>query len=478
MMAEEFDLVILGSGSTAFAAALRAAESGHTAAMTEMRTLGGTCVNRGCLPSKNLIEAAKILYDAKNPRYPGLSSTSMRFDFRALIEQKDAVIEDYRGKKYQSITSGSKTIRVFDGAARFSGQNEVTVNGQVLSAPRFLVATGTSPTVPDIPGLRDTPYLTSDLLTSHEDSELTELPASLIIIGGGYIALELGQMFSRFGTNVTILARGERILSAYEPEIAQSVAAVFREEGIAIHTKTTVSRVHGDERQVVVTLQVDGQQKELKAAKLLVATGRKPNTEHLGLDLPGVDLDARGFVKVNEELRTSAGYVYAAGDVIGSYTGSQMATPVGAQDGGIAAENALNGTGSHTVHHAVIPRAIFTDPQVGVVGLSDAEATARGYACDCRIIPMSLVPRAGAVRETRGVLKMVADRKTKKVLGVSMHGMSAAEVIHEAAMGLHFGASIDDFARMLHVYPTMSEALKIAALSYTKDVSKMSCCAD
>lgn len=478
MMAEEFDLVILGSGSTAFAAALRAAESGKTAALTELRTLGGTCVNRGCLPSKNLIEAAKILYDAKNPRYPGLSSTSMSFDFRALIDQKDAVIEDYRGKKYQSIISDSKSIRIFQGAARFSGPNKMTVNGEVLSAPRFLVATGSSPTVPEIPGLRETPYLTSDLLTSQEDIELTELPASLIIIGGGYIALELGQMFSRFGTSVTILERGERILSAYEPEIAQSVADVFREEGIVIHTKTTVSRVHGDERQAVVTVQVDGRQKELKAAKLLVATGRKPNTEHLGLDLPGVDLDERGFVKVNEELRTSAAHVYAAGDVIGSYTGSQMATPVGAQDGGIAAENALNGKGGHKVNHAVIPRAIFTDPQVGVVGLSDAEATARGYACDCRVIPMSLVPRAGAVLETRGVLKMVADRTTKKVLGVSMHGMNAAEVIHEAAMGLHFGASIDDFAHMLHVYPTMSEALKIAALSYTKDVSKMSCCAD
>ena len=477
-MAEEFDLVILGSGSTAFAAALRAAERGKTAAMTEVRTLGGTCVNRGCLPSKNLIEAAKILYDAKTPRYPGLSSASMSFDFRTLIEQKDEVIEEDRGKKYQSIISDSNSIRVFEGAASFSAPNEVTVNGEVLSALRFLVATGSSPTVPDVPGLRDTPYLTSDLLTSQEDLGLTELPVSLIIIGGGYIALELGQMFSRFGTSVTILERGEQILSAYEPEIAQSVAEIVREEGIAIHTKAEVSRVHGDERQVLVTLQVGGRQKELKAAKLLVATGRKPNTEHLGLDLPGVDLDEHGFVKVNDELQTSAGHVYAAGDVIGSHAGSQMATPVGAHDGGIAAENALNGKDGHKVNHSVIPRAIFTDPQVGIVGLSDAEANARGYECDCRIIPMSLIPRAAAVRDTRGVIKMVADRKTKKVLGVSMHGMNAAEVIHEAAMGLRFGAIIDDFARMLHVYPTMSEALKITALSYTKDISKMSCCAD
>lgn len=477
-MTKQFDLVILGSGSTAFAAALRAAEIGKTAAITEMRTLGGTCVNRGCLPSKNLIEAAKILHDSKNPRYPGLSPTAMSFDFRALIEQKDAVIEDYRGKKYQSIISGSKNIRIFEGAASFIGPNEVTVNGQVLSAPRFLVATGSSPIVPEVSGLRETPYLTSDLLTSHEDIELTELPASLIIIGGGYIALELGQMFSRFGTSVTILERGEQILSAYEPEIAQSVGDVFREEGIALYTKTKVRRVHGDDREVVVTLEVDGRQKELRAARLLVATGRKPNTEQLRLKLPGVALDEHGFVKVNEELRTSAEHVYAAGDVVDSYTGSQMATPVGAQDGGVAAENALNGKGGHKVKHGVIPRAIFTDPQVGVVGLSDEEANAQGYECDCRIIPMSFVPRAGAIRETRGVLKMVADRKTKKVLGVSMHGMNAAEVIHEAAMGLRFGAIIDDFARMLHVYPTMSEALKLAALSYTKDISKMSCCAD
>lgn len=476
-MPQQFDLVILGSGSTAFAAALRAAESGKTAAMAEVRTLGGTCVNRGCLPSKNLIEAARILYDSRNPRYPGLSPSSMALDFAALIGQKDEVIAGYRDKKYQSIVTDSKRIQVFKGPAHFSGPNEVTVDGHVLSAARFLVATGTSPTVPDIPGLSETPYLTSDLLTSLEDMELKELPESLIVIGGGYIALELGQMFSRFGAKVTILERGERILSTYEPDISESVAEVFREEGITLHTKAKVSGVHGDQKEVVVTAQVDGRQRELKAAKLLVATGRKPNTEHLALELPGVEMDERGFVKVNEELRTSAEHVYAAGDLIGSHTGSQMATPVGAQDGGIAADNALNGK-ARKVNHTVIPRAIFIDPQVGVVGLSDEEANARGYECECRIVPMSLVPRAGAVRDTRGVIKMVADRKTGKVLGVSMHGLNAAEVIHEAAMGIRFGATVDDFAGMLHVYPTMAEALKIVALSYRKDVSKMSCCAE
>lgn len=476
-MPEQFDLVILGSGSTAFAAALRAAELGKTAAMTEVRTLGGTCVNRGCLPSKNLIEAAKILYESTHPRYPGLSPAAMGLDFQALIEQKDEVIRGYRDKKYQGIVTGSKQIKVFNGPARFVSPNEVVVDGVSLSTPRFLIATGSSPVTPDIPGLSSTPYLNSDLLTSEEEVELKELPESLISIGGGYIALELGQMFARFGTTVTILERGPRILSRYEPEIAKSVSSVFRAEGIHLVHSAEVQRVDGDEKRVSVTVEVNGRRRQLTAARLLIATGRQPNTDNLGLETVNVARDERGFVKVDEELRTSQEHIYAAGDVIGPHTGSQMATPVGAQDGGIAASNALSAE-RHRVNHQVIPRAIFIDPQVGVVGLTDEQANAQGYECTCRTVPMALVPRAGAVRDTRGVIKMVADRRTRRVLGVSMHGLAAAEVIHEAAMGLRLGARVDDFAGLLHVYPTMCEALKMVALSYTKDVAKMSCCAE
>lgn len=476
-MSESFDLVILGSGSTAFAAALRAAELGKTAAMTEVRTLGGTCVNRGCLPSKNLIEAAKIFYESTHPRYPGLRAAPMGLDFQALIGQKNEIIHSYRDKKYQSIVVGSKKIKVFTGPARFVDSHEVVVGDVHLTAPRFLVATGSSPIVPDIAGLSSTPYLTSDLLTSKEEMELKELPESLICLGGGYIALELGQMFARFGTTVTLLERGPSVLSRYEPEIRESVREVFLKEGINIITKAQVRRVEGDEKRVSVTIEVNGRERPLTASRLLVATGRQPNTDNLGLESVNVLVDEQGFIKVDQELRTSQKHIFAAGDVIGPHTGSQMATPVGAQDGGIAAINALNGE-AHRVHHQVIPRAIFIDPQVGVVGLTDEEANALGYACECRTVPMSLVPRAGAVRDLRGVIKMVADRKTRRVLGVSMHGLAAAEVIHEATMGLRLGATVDDFASLLHVYPTMSEALKIVALSFTKDVAKMSCCAE
>jgi mercuric reductase len=474
---QTFDVVILGSGSTAFAAALRAAELGKTAAMTESRTLGGTCVNRGCLPSKNLIEAARIFYESTHPRYPGLLPAAMGLDFPALIAQKDQVVHDYRDRKYQSIVSDSDKIKIFSGHAGFLDARTVRVGNEQLRGERLLIATGASPVIPDIPGLRETPHLTSDLLTSGEPVEMTELPESLICIGGGYISLELGQLFARLGSKVTILERGPRVLARYEPEISDSVRKVFQEEGITVVTNARVTAVQGDERRVSVTVVAGDRQRQLSAARLLVATGRQPNTGDIGLDVAGVKTDDRGFVIVNGELQTSQSHIYAAGDVIGSHSGSQLATPVGAQDGGIAAGNALNGD-RRSVNHAVIPRAVFTDPQVGVVGLTDEEANAAGHECECRIVPMELIPRAGAIRDTRGVIKMVAESRNRKVLGVSMHGLNAAEVIHEAAMGLRFGATINDFAGMLHVYPTMCEALKIVALSYSKDVSKMSCCSE
>jgi mercuric reductase len=474
MQIKKFDLVILGSGSTAFAAAIRAAELGKTAAMTENRTLGGTCVNRGCLPSKNLIAAAGIVHEAAHPRYPGIEPARLKVNFADLIRQKDEVIAYYREKKYQSIVGDR--ISVFEGAVRFIDRNAVQVGDVRLEADRFLVATGSRPFTPQLKGLDEVPFMTSDLLTSDEKMELKEQPESLTIVGGGYIALELGQFFARLGTRVTILEQSEQILSSYEPEIRQTLTEILRAEGIALLTSCkalSVSRGGGG-----LTVEVDGvTRKTIRSSHLLVATGRVPNTQDLGLEKVGVRTDQRGAIIVDEELKTSAPHVWAAGDVIGSNTDNQMATPVGAQDGGIAALNALAGQ-HRKVDHSVIPRAIFTDPEVAVVGLTDKQAVARGYRCTCRAVKIEQVPRAQAVRNPRGVIKMVAERDSRRVLGVSMVGMDAAEVIHEAAMGIRLGATVDDFAGMLHIYPTMSEALKIVALSFIKDVSKLSCCAE
>lgn len=474
---ESYDLVILGSGSTAFAAAIRAAELGKTAAMTESRTLGGTCVNRGCLPSKNLIEAARIYWEAHHPRYPGLLPRGMDLNFKELVRQKDGVIHDYRDKKYQSIVHDSDRIKVYMGHAAFTRDGAVEINGRRLVGRQYLIATGSRPVVPPIEGLDSVPYLTSDLLTSGESEELWELPKSLVIIGGGYIALELAQMFQRFGAAVTILERSDRVLPGYEPEVSQVIREILEEEGVKLMTGVTVRRVSRDGATVVVAGETHGGERAFKADRLLIAAGRTPNTDGISLEHVGVKTDGRGAIVVNEVLATTAPNIWAAGDVIGVHTYSQMATPVGAHDGVIAASNALNGE-KRTVDHTVIPRTIFTDPQVAVVGLTDEEANQRGFRCNCGTVPMRIVPRTGAVRDTRGLIKMVLDWDSKRVLGVSMVGRDAGEVIHEAAMALRFKATVYDFIDMVHVYPTMAEALKIAALSFFKDVERLSCCAE
>ena len=479
-----YDLVILGGGSTAFAAALHAAELGKTVAMAEERTVGGTCVSRGCLPSKNLIEAARLIYEAAHPRYPGLFPVQMPVNWAQLVAQKDEIVREYRAHTYESLLDHPERIQVVPGQATFVSDHEVEVQSaeevRHLIGKQILIATGSTPYIPALSGLADVSYLTSDLLSEASDpweTELREQPRSLCVLGGGAIALELGQMFARFGTEVTLVTRGRTILSGYEPEIVEALTEILQEEGLCI---VTSAHVHGVERAdsgVTLSALQHGSQQTFTAEKLLIATGRRPNTRELGLEQIGVDVDAAGAVRVDRTLRTTVPHIWAAGDVIGQETASQMATPVGAYDGKIAAHNALSGEPLREVDHTVIPRVIFTDPQVAVVGLTDEEAMAAGIACHCNAIPLSLVPRAGAIRETRGVIKMVLDEATRRVVGVSMLGTNAGEVIHEAAMALRFGATTDDFIDLIHAYPTMAEALKLVAISFTKDITRLSCCA-
>jgi len=278
-----------------------------------------------------------------------------------------------------------------------------------------------------------------------------------------------------------MVERRPQLLSrGYEPMVGQVLGKLLPDEGLEILTGAEVVRVRRDAEGVVVVVSAQGQTRELRAERLLVATGRRPNTTDVGLERAGVATNERGEIVVDEYLRTNVPHVWAAGDVVGAQGGSQMATPVGARHGAIVAHNAFAapGTALRKTDHRVVPRTIFTDPQVGVVGVTEAEAIAAGHRCWCRTVPMALVPRAGAIRDPRGAVKMVADADTNEVLGVTMVGANAGEVIHEAAMALRFHATLDDFIDLLHVYPTMAEALKIVAISRYKDPAKLSCCAE
>lgn len=476
MGTEHFDLVVLGSGSTAFAAALRAQELGKRTLLTEERITGGTCVNRGCLPSKNLIEAAKLLHDARNPRYAGIEAVHPKFDIRALIAQKDELVRTYREKKYESLTGGQ--FRIEAGHATLIDASTVEIDGKRVTAEAILIATGARPVLPAIDGLQNVDYLTSDLLTTDEAMELKDVPPTLLIVGGGYIALELGQMFQRLGSEVVMIEQSSELLShGYEPEVGPAIRGVLESEGISIVRSARVVAVRQEAGQTIATVRTPAGEKELRASRLLVATGREPNSGAIGLDRAGVATGPAGEILVDPFLRTNVRGIFAAGDVVVGQHGAQMATPVGSQDGGIAAGNAFT-SDLRSVDHRVVPRAIFTDPPVAVVGMTEQEAVAAGHPCWCNTLPLSLVPRAGAIHDDRGIIKMVADAKTHEVLGVSMIGNSASEVIHEAAMAMHFRATLFDFIHLLHVYPTMSEALKIVAISRFKNPARLSCCAE
>jgi len=295
-------------------------------------------------------------------------------------------------------------------------------------------------------------------------------------------------MFARLGVAVTIVERGARPLAhGYEPEVGRAIKALLSQEGVRFVTRAEVtgarpvSAERRAENGVAVTVETRGGGRELRAERLLIATGRRPSTDGVGLDLAGVRVGPDGAVLVDERLRTSAPHVWAAGDVIGWEWGSQMATPVGARDGAIAASNAfaldLN-LAPRVADHRVIPRAIFTDPQIGLVGMTEKEVVASGRRCWRNTLPIDLVPRAGATHDMRGLVKMVADADTGEVLGVALLCAHAAEVIHEAAMAMRFHATLDDFIDMIHVYPTMAEALKLAAISRYKDPGLLSCCAE
>ena len=475
-MPEPLDLLILGSGSTAFAAAIRATDLGARVAMVERRTLGGTCANRGCLPSKNLIEAARIVHEAAHPRYVGLAPATVEVDFAALVGQKDDVVHDYRAKRYAAVADGIADLEVVDGDAIFVDPHTVRVGDREMAADRILIATGSRPTAPPIPGLADVPYLTSDLLDADEAVRLAELPESLVVLGGGYVAVELAQMFSRLGSRVTIVARS-KLLHGYEPELGQTLARVFADEGIEVLTGARIDHLRGDAGEVEVAIEGPASGRLVRADRLLVATGRTPNTDTIDLQRIGVAADAAGFITVDTHLRTSQSHIWAAGDVIGRQHGSQMATPVGARQGRIVADNAFADAGRR-FDGTVIPRAIFTDPPVGVVGLTEAGVRARRTPAVSAATPLEYVPRAGAIHRTTGLVKMIASTIDERVLGVHVIGEGASEIIHEAAMAMKFRATLADFVDLVDVYPTMAEALKIGAQAFSRDVSKLSCCAE
>jgi mercuric reductase len=463
-----FDLVILGSGSAAFAAAIKAADHGAKAAMIERNTLGGTCVNVGCVPSKNLLRAGEIAYYDSNRDFPGIRPGRTSIDFRRVINQKDEIVRRLRKEKYSDVLKSLPSTKLFRGKAKFVSRTRVKVDGINVDGKRFIVATGSSPRNLDIPGVDRVHYL-----TNVEALSLREKPDSMVVLGGRALGLEFAQMYAHLGTKVTLLQRSKRILPEEEPAISDALRQYLEEEGIKIKTGVQIKRVYEKNEQKVVVSSANGREFESKGDQLLMAAGREPNTADLGLEAVGVRLRQDGAVRVNREMHTTAPNIWAAGDVLGE----PMLETIAAKEGATAAENAL--LRKHKkIDFLPVPSAVFTSPQVATVGLTEVGAEEAGYKCACNTIPMSKVPKAITIRETRGLIKMVIEADTGRILGVHILGDNAADIIHEGVLAVKFKLTIDDIIDTVHVFPTMSESIKLVAMSFRKDLDELSCCAE
>ena len=460
------DLVVIGAGSAGFSAAIRASELGARVALIGAGTIGGTCVNSGCVPSKTLIRAAEALHHGRTAsRFAGIAASARLTDWAALMAQKEALVAGMREAKYAALLAEYEGIRYIESAARFTPEGLIA-GDERFPAERVVIATGASPALPPIPGIDAVPYLTSTTALA-----LARPPRSLLVIGGGVIGCELGQMFARFGVAVTIVCRSH-LLPGFEPELVAALTEYLREEGIAIRCGVSYQHLRRGDAGVALDMTVEGRAEMIAAEQVLVATGRVPNTAGLALAAAGIATDAHGAIAVDDFLQTSRLGIYAAGDV----TGRDQFVYMAAHGAKLAAENALGGNTSRYDSRAM-PEVVFTDPQAARVGLSEAEARAQGLVVRTVTLPLVQVPRALAARDARGLIKLVADERSLRLLGAQILAPEGADAIQTAVLAIRHGLSVTDLTETLFPYLTTVEGVKLAALGFTKDVAKLSCCA-
>ena len=466
-----YDLAITGSGGAGFAAR----DAGASVVMIERGTLGGTCVNTGCVPPKALLAAAEARHHAASQRFPGIATQAGPADMAALSGGKDDLVAAMRAGKYVDLAA-DYGWEIIAGTARFADGPDAPVlqvrlhdgGTATIEAGHYLVATGAAPWIPPIGGLDGAGYLSATTAM-----ELTKLPESMLVIGRNAVGLELAQLFARLGTRVTIAEALDRLAPFDEPEVSAAIEDALDDEGIGILTAATIMSVRGDTTARSVTVKTaGGPERELAYAQILAAAGRRPVTAGLNLGAAGVKTGGHGEILTDEYQQTANPRIWAAGDV----TGGPQFVYTAATQGSRAAANALQNAG-RTLDYAALPRVTFTSPAIASAGLTEAELLRMGVRCDCRVLPLSAVPRAVVGRDTRGVIKLVAEADTGRVRGVHAVADGAGEMITAASYAIRADMTVTDLAEAWAPYLTMSEGLRLAAQAFTRDVSRLSCCA-
>jgi mercuric reductase len=458
-------IAIIGSGGAAFAAAIKAADSGARVTMIEAGTLGGTCVNIGCVPSKISLRAAQAAQTMRAHPFAGLPPQEVTLERTPFVAQQTARVEELRQSKYQDILDSTPSVTLLRGHAHFEDSHTLVVEGergkQHLTAARILIATGASPAIPPIPGLADTPYWTST-----EALFSPELPAHLVVIGGSFVACELAQAFRRMGSRVTMLVRST-LLSQEDPELGAGLQEAFEAEGIDVRTQTQATQVADANGQFSLETSAGA----IRGDKLLIAAGRQPSTAALNLAAVGVATDAEGHILVDAQMRTNVPHIFAAGDC----TIQPDLVYVAAAAGTRAAINMTGGEAALDL--SVLPAVVFTDPQVATVGLDEHAARRAGLAVETRRLELENVPRALVNFDTRGFVKLVAESGSGRLLGAQVLAHEGGEIIQSAALAIAQRMTVQDLGNMLFPYLTMVEGIKLCAQTFTKDVKKLSCCA-
>jgi mercuric reductase len=459
-------IIVVGAGSAGFSAAITAAGAGAEVTLVGEGTIGGTCVNIGCVPSKTMIRAVETLYQSRHAsRFEGIASSANILDWNALVRQKQKLVDDLRQAKYIDVLPSYEGINYVEGRAHLE-EDGLTIDGRLYSPDKIIIATGSSNAIPPIKGIDSV-----QVLDSTSALELETLPKSMIVIGAGVIGCELAQMFARAGVQVTICCRS-RLVPEMEPEISEHLQRYFEAEGITVLSGIDYQNIEQDGDLIRLEYGQDGESKTIAAEKLMVAAGRSPNTQGMGLEAVGVKLSANGGIEVDNDMRSTNPVIFAAGDV----TGGDMFVYMAAYGAKLAALNAING-GGEQYNNEAMPEVIFTDPQCAKVGLSEAGARDRGFDVKTSVITLDHVPRYLAARDTRGLIKLVADKQSDKLLGAHILAPEGGEIIQSAVMAIKAGMTTKELGQTIFPYLTGVEGLKLAAQTFDKDVSTLSCCA-
>ncbi|MCY3694212.1 MAG: dihydrolipoyl dehydrogenase [Chloroflexi bacterium] len=444
---------MIGGGSAGYHAASTASSAGLRVGLIESaERFGGLCILRGCMPTKTLLRSAEIAQLVRESDQLGIRSSSPRVDWPAVRQRKDELVEEFAS--YRQVSAEKlANVEIICGRAEFLGPDSIEVGGQVLNAPKFAVTTGSEIAIPPLPGLEDVGYIDSD-----EAQTLDRLPESLLVIGGGAVALEFAQLFLRLGVAVTVVQRSAHVLSGMDSAIGIALAGYLEREGMTVVTETDIlgfERAPDGRKQVRVN--TPSGERTFAAQEILIALGRRPATRGLGLDRAGVDTD-RGWILVNTRMQTSNPNIYAAGDCIGPEVGPLQVVHTAVQQGQIIGNNVAERK-PQEFDLRVVPQAVFTDPSVGVVGLSEVEARDRHSSVIVAQETFEDQGKALTMGQNKGLVKMVADGVTGELLGVHVLGPEAADLIHEAVVAMHYRATVDDFARIPHLHPTLAEIM-------------------